>query len=368
MEGNLLTNGRWGNRKNGKVYRQCFALQKESLPVKNKNIYIPEGGLKEIRLRDVTFEYCPDTHIIVRLDGFNYTRKDDLAYLCVFNNREWIPIAWCKPKKGVAEFRHVEPDILYQVRLIDAKRNVAATSPFIFHSNENIQLLDADTKELQSLTLYRKYRFPEVLPWYHQRSEGGLFEGANRPDFSDSLTLHKIPEPSGFNWVTVKVEYPGAFRYVRYLSAQTNAFNGMAEAEFYSDGRKLTGEVIGSDSSQMTFPNDDKYAVFDGDPLTFFDAIYPNMAWSGLRLDKPYRIDMIRYIYRNDDNGIRVGDTYELLYNSKGEWQSAGIQIADSTLLHYENVPSNTLYWLRNHSRGREERPFMYVEGKQVFF
>jgi hypothetical protein len=368
LEGDYAVNGKWKTHKYGKAYRQCYALQKESFPEKHKDIYIPEGGLQENLLRDVSSEYCPDSHVTVPLNPSIRYGKKDLAYLCVFNNKEWIPMAWCKPKNSIAEFRNVEPDILFQVRLIDAKRDVAITRPFIFHSNEHIQFLDADTCSLHDMTLIRKYRLPLVLPWYHQRSEGGLFQGANTPDFCDSVTLHKIPEPSGFNWMNVKIDHPGEFRYVRYLSAQTNAHNGMAEAEFYSNGMKLTGEVIGTDSSAMNFPNDTKFAVFDGDPLTFFDALYPNRAWAGLRLDKPYRIDEIRFLYRNDDNGIRKGDRYELLYKSKGEWLSAGVQIADTILLQYENVPSNTLYWLRNHTRGREERPFLYENGKQIFY
>ena len=368
MEGNTVADGRWKTRKYGKAYRQSFALQKESLSLRYKKKYIPEGGLREKLLRDVSFVYCPDTHVAVRVNELNRLGRKDLVYLCVFNNREWIPMAWSKPKKGIAGFKHVEPDILFQVRLIDGKRNVAVTPPFIFHGNENIQFLDADTGRLQTMTLLRKYRLPPVLPWYHQRSEGGMFQGADTPDFLDSVTLHKIPSPSGFNWMNVRIDDPREYRYVRYLSAQTGAFNNMAEVEFYSDGIKLTGEVIGTDSSAMAFPNDTKYAVFDGDPLTFFDALYPNIAWAGLRLEKPCRIDAIRYLFRNDDNGVRKGDGYELLYSKKGEWLSFGKQVADTSLLFYGNVPSNTLYWLRNHTRGREERPFIYEDGKQVFY
>ena len=91
-------------------------------------------------------------------------------------------------------------------------------------------------------------------------------------------------------------------------------------------------------------------------------------AWAGLALDSVYQIDVIRYIFRNDDNNVRKGDRYELLYLSGGRWLSAGIQTADTISLHYENVPSNTLYWLRNHTRGKEERPFTYEDGIQVWW
>ena len=67
-----------------------------------------------------------------------------------------------------------------------------------------------------------------------------------------------------------------------------------------------------------------------------------------------FLLDAFRYIFRNDDNNIRQGDTYELLYHSNGRWLSAGHQIAGTTLLYYENVPTDALYWLRNHTRGKE--------------
>lgn len=364
---NYLVNGRWEVRKTGKVYRQCFSLQKESLRVKNKDMFIPEGGLNELLLRDVSHEYFPDTHIAVRPDVPVHFGRKDLAYLCVFNNREWIPVAYGVPYKGNVAFRNVEPDILYQVRLITRIENRAASSPFILLGNGEARFLDADTVNSQSMTLRRKYRTPPVPPFYAKRSVGGKFQGANRSDFSDSVTLHVIQNPADLKWAEVKPGHPGKFKYVRYLSAPFS-FNNMAEIRFYSEGMRLSGEVIGTDSSQCSYPQDTRYAVFDGDPLTFFEALYPSIAWAGLKLEKARRIDAILYIFRNDDNSIRQGDTYELLYNRQGEWVSTGQHVADTMLLQYENMPSNTLYWLRNHTRGREERPFIYENGEQIFY
>jgi len=33
-----------------------------------------------------------------------------------------------------------------------------------------------------------------------------------------------------------------------------------------------------------------------------------------------------------------------------------------------ENCPTNALLWLRNHTRGKEERIFTYEEGRQEFW
>jgi len=355
-------------RKYGKIYRQCFALQKESLPVKFRGNYIPPGKLRDVLLRDVTYHYFPDSHISVQLESARLLDKKGLAFLCVFNNKEWVPVAGCKPKNGIAEFKNVEPKLLYQINWIDEMRNVALTKPFIFYSNDNLHFFDADTNLLQAMTLFRKYKFPLEWPFWVTQVVGGKFQGANRPDFSDSVTLHMIQKNADLSYVDVTPDLKGKFKYVRYLSAK-GGFNCMAEAQFYSEGKRLKGEVIGTEGTSDGIQiNNTKYAVFDNDPLSFYAAIESDSAWAGLAFDKSYQIDAIRYIFRNDDNNIRVGDTYELFYHRNRQWVSAGKQTADTTLLHYENVPSNTLYWLRNHTRGREERPFIYVEGKQIFY
>ena len=363
----LAVNGRRKERKYGKVYRQCYALNKESLPVKYSKNYIPSGGLRNVLLRDVTFDYIPETHISLRLEPHDIFNNKDLAYLCIFNGARWIPVTWCKPEHGQVTFRDVEPDILYQVRLIDEKRDIAASKPFILLGNENAHFPEADTDNLQSMYLTRKYVLPLNWPDYVDRSVGGKFQGANKPDFSDLVTLHTIQKKADMSYENIKLDTHKYFKYVRYLSAD-GGFNNMAEVKFYSGGQQLHGEVIGTDSSAVEYPFCDKHSVFDDDPLSFFEASDENGAWVGLKFDKAYPIDAIRYIFRNDDNNIRPKDTYELLYNRSGQWLSAGMQTADTTFLQYENIPSSTLYWLRNHTRGKEERPFTYEEGQQVWW
>ena len=66
-------------------------------------------------------------------------------------------------------------------------------------------------------------------------------------------------------------------------------------------------------------------------------------------------------------NMIKQGDEYELFYYDMA-WKSLGKKIATTDSLVFENVPSNALLWLRNHTGGMEERPFTYENGKQVWW
>ncbi len=76
----------------------------------------------------------------------------------------------------------------------------------------------------------------------------------------------------------------------------------------------------------------------------------------------------IVFLPRNDDNFIHLGDTYELFYQDglRG-WVSLGKKIANTPYLHYKDIPENSLLWLHNISRGKEERPFYLENGKQIF-
>lgn len=76
----------------------------------------------------------------------------------------------------------------------------------------------------------------------------------------------------------------------------------------------------------------------------------------------------IIYTPRGDGNTIGIGDEYELFYWTDHHWASLGKQIATTIKLEYTEVPSGGLYFLRNLTRGKEERIFTYVDGEQVFW
>ena len=79
-------------------------------------------------------------------------------------------------------------------------------------------------------------------------------------------------------------------------------------------------------------------------------------------------INRIVYISRNDDNYVHPGDVYELYYHGGTEnWKFIGRKQADTTFITFGNVPAGAMLWLRDITRGQEERAFYYKDGKQVF-
>ena len=74
----------------------------------------------------------------------------------------------------------------------------------------------------------------------------------------------------------------------------------------------------------------------------------------------------VLYTPRNRDNYIRPGDIYELYYCDR-YWKSAGRIKATVDSLVYRGIPQNVLLFLRNHTRGVDERVFVYEKGEQLW-
>lgn len=66
-------------------------------------------------------------------------------------------------------------------------------------------------------------------------------------------------------------------------------------------------------------------------------------------------------------NTIEPGNHYQLLYYANRRWIEFKNINSEYNFLDIDSVPSNTIYWLRNLDKGKEELPFFYKNGKQIF-
>jgi hypothetical protein len=246
---------------------------------------------------------------------------------------------------------------------------VPFSSPFFISPHGIINRLDADKSQTTDIHVYRKYFIAKHCYSVGVRMEGGRFEASNRADFRDAVLIYKIPHLTVQSGMVFTDTIDASFRYWRYYSAEER-YNNVAELYFYQpDNEKpVYGKIIGTKGSFNNNPNLTKEAAYDDDPLTFYDALQPSDSWVGMDFGKPVRIDHISYTPRGDGNDITPGDTHELLYWCDNQWVSLGRRVANDIVLVYKNVPVNTIYWIRNHSRGKDERIFTYENGKQVWW
>ena len=328
-----------------KVYQRTFGKYPGSLAMLHGNEDIPQFFQDAYR-KDVTAHYpfIGAKDITVDLQQAPDRR---FAYLCVFDPRGWTPIAWGTVKGRQAEFRAIGPNIVYHAALYTDGRLQLTGDPFLLDTLGNITRFSPQ-KECIAYTLERKNPEAANLAFLPPLMPGSRFQGADKADFSDAVTLHIIQGIPEFKYTTVASESRRPVKYVRYQSSDKTWGGSYLPSRYY--------------------PRNGAEKLFDGDPLSFFHTD-DTLSWGGLELAQPVVIDRIRYLIRNDDNGIRRGHEYELFYMKEGAWVSLGKQTAkeDDRLL-YDNLPLGALFWLRDYTRGVEERIFEIDKDKQVIW
>lgn len=337
-----------------KVYRRTYASNADLVRLNRNSRNVP-SLFTNIFMKDVTAEYMKTTRI--KVPGWKW--RHQYAYLAVFDDKGWKPVCFGRRTIGGYRFENIGKDILYLPVVSTESGLRAIGEPFVIDTRGQKHDLIASDKEFCTVTLTRKYFLSQRMHMYAGRVIGGRFEGADNDDFSNAEPVHIV---SGWrnSFDSVSVKPSKAYRYWRYVSPKDGLGN-MAEIEFYGhDGKRLSGRVIGTDGSYSVHDTTtNKYAVFDGNPLTYFDMprSIPN-PWTGMDFGHPVEMTSIKFLPRNDDNNVRPGDEYELVYWDGGNWRSIGRKVAGDTSLFFDHVPSNALLLLHDLTRGKEERPF----------
>lgn len=360
-----------------KVYRKTYSHQ--PCPKDNGLDYIPTLFQSPF-IKDVTDLYVTNADISVDIK----TQKGDKpgnVYLSVFCDRKWDPIAWASTTSGKkVDFHSLGVDVLYQPLYYRGKQEVIAGYPFVLTMDKKIRPLIPKKDSLIRLHLTRKFPLnPNKFIW-SEGLVGAVIEGANTPDFSDADTIHIIAKPDYGPYYRLISDNHNSYRYWRFRPKQNVTYL----AEFCledSTGNKIAGDPISdfkNASSEIYLGSTSKtgdhvffhprrsdsvWQIFDDNFLSY--AVL--LGWIGIDCRIPVKVSSFVCSPRNDENYITPGDVYELFYANQHGWISLGRKKATLSCLEYENVPSNAVYWLFNHSRGKEERPFTVENGNITF-
>lgn len=185
---------------------------------------------------------------------------------------------------------------------------------------------------------------------------GARFEGSNDKNFTHTEVLARVEQMPVFRNV-LKVESKQMYRYIRYCSNDT-CDTPMAEVEFWNKGSKMKA-VPGQSTVKKV-----ELSV-DGNTLTRPD-IAPGYIL-GYELEKPAVLDSIVFYPWNDDNFVLPTHEYELFYYDRG-WVSLGKRKPETYTLTYDRVPAHALLLLKDRTSGKEERPFTYENGEQMWW
>ncbi len=371
------------------VYRNLFSAQKNTpYFLRAAKEPIP-AELSNPCIKDVTSLYGKVYKITIPIDSINIENR--LAYLATFSAIGGIkPTTW-----GVVDtitksitFENALAGVLYIPVYYTRNGYDSFFMPFYLTVDSGIPEIneipytDNDTA-LESLILTRKYPRKESMKRVSEGLVGGRFLASESRDFSKAEVLYTIEEAPLPQLKEYKFNKRGKFQYYRFQSPDNNPHANISHLEWIADNSigcnntaKATRvhclapsdtakvqsnltfvKLLDKDRNRMTWATE-----YDGNMQTAPGA-YPNIT---LTLDEPQEVIAVRFAPLNADNGIKSGNIYELFYWADG-WQSCGIKTATYEYIEFENVPRGKLYWLKNHTEGKEEMPFIVVNGKQKF-
>lgn len=352
-----------------KMYRYTFSVNRElyeSMAIYGEELY-PFWRLP--KFKDVTHGYAQYYKKEMKIPSEQiYKEKCDgkIAYLCLSSRDSWIPVDWTEYDRNNLVFRNLKKSSIMRVATYENGSLHFVTDPFIVDGWTNKSHYYSAGGEKQDVVLYAKSNI-DTENLFRDRMIGGVFEGSNRADFADKDTLFLIQSKPYRLRTVVKSWSDKKYRYLRYVGPE-NASCNVAEIAFYepNDTIALKGKVLGTPGCSQQDGSHEYTNAFDGKTWTSFDYIEPTGGWTGLDAGKEVQVDRIVYTPRNRDNYIRPGDTFELFY-CDGDWKSASMMIATTDSLVYRNIPKDVLLLLRNHTRGVDERIFVYENGTQAW-
>ncbi len=356
-----------------KLYMRTYAAQPSSPWFLKANEEELPIGFETPCIKDVTREFISvgDIKLNLKIKADN----NNLCWFCLFTQGKWAPIGWGVIDKtsNSVSFKNI-PTGLTGLACTLKNGELSPVSDLITINPDGFQIIKPDKNTKENMFLTRKFPEKTRLQYFTKDIIGTKIQGANQSDFSDSVTLHTIIDTLQPYFQDVCFDNSKKYRYYRIYAPTWNLH--IAEVEFLSNIHekgtikasslplfkdpiskpklfyKFNGKIIASRPDST---------AFDGNMLT-----YSIEKWVGIDLGKPYKLNRIRIAPRNAHNGIVAGDRYQLYYWDNN-WIPTGINQAKYNFVKFENIPTNTLYWLRNLDHGKEEQPFFYKNEVQIF-
>lgn len=342
--------------KKGKVYRMTYQENKSE-----QKLNYPSSPLNNPFLKDVTNEYFGNNK--VELPFENNLDSDDI-FLGIFTSYDWFPVGKGKIENRKLIFENIEPFVIYQPLVYQQNKLIPIYYPFMYKGS-NTRIFNPE-KEIEKVKIIRKYPLRERVKKFKIWIKGIQILGSNNSRFFPNELLAKVDSLPSENVIYLNVSSEKEYSHFQY---KVDSVLSIAEIHFFEENDKeILFDTIYSDG--RPWKDIDLYRLKncnDNDPLSFFHTWEIGTSIF-FETKSPKSVKKIKLIPRNDDNFIREGDEYELFYNNgeKG-WVSLGRQTGTDKAILYYQVPKNSVLWLKNHTRGKEEQIFTYENGRQVF-
>lgn len=184
------------DREVGKVFRNTYSFQKNSLAVNYPLENVPVGFLHNPNLLDVTEEYGPVSNLSFK-PRIKPKEDENLIYLTVFNYHDWKLIDWGKFNVfGKAKFKKVGRGAVYLPSYYREGKFIPAHNPILIRVDSKPEEIILDKSKLTDITLkekakYLKFRKDRKYAMYYWDDKWVL--NAEKIAVGDSITYTGLP-------------------------------------------------------------------------------------------------------------------------------------------------------------------------------
>ena len=346
-----------------KVWRYTYTMNREVIEYMNTSKYVYPF---DVCVKDVTDLYNVTSDLELDIDKGKRKLLEDKKYVYIamaVNNGgpQWKVLDFGVLKAGKAKFRNMGRNMLYIALGYDGNRLVPISQPFLLQKSGKIEYVACDEESPEvSMDLRRKYYESYNVADMRRRIIGGRLQCSDTPGFEDCKTLYTIEQTEIPYLIGLNADRP--YRYWRYMTPD-GSWGSISELSFHdADGNRLTGRgIANAEAGQDAIDR-----AFDGNLLSNFEINQPDGNWVGMDMGEPTDVRYFSVSPRSDDNDICPGNEYELFCFDGTAWISLGYEKATGNSLHYGNIPLNSLLWMRNYTRGSNERPFIVRENGEL--
>ena len=279
-----------------KIYRQTFATHTlfDDMDVNLDHIH---PKFKNSHILDVTSAYRDVFTVSINVPLEKPVKKS-IAYICNAARDIWTPVGIGILDKGKVEFKDVAASSnACIVTVMEEGEMKPLTRPFVLKESGEITFFNPTVKSIEA-HIYCKYPLSTQNGDVVDRMIGGRIEASNRRDFKYAETLYTVKYSPKRKINRVSVNPHKAFRYVRYVGADSTYCN-IGELELFENGQNQNiapgCPVFGTEGDRTGKGTHLFSNVFDGDLYTSFDYKYPSGGWSAVDLLRPRRITELAY-------------------------------------------------------------------------
>ena len=346
-----------------KVWRNTYVMDRDMIKYRKTAKYIYPFDLCQKDVTDL-YNVTSDLKIVVDKNKVKKLKDRKYVYIAMAVNGggpQWKVLDYGTLKWGKASFKKMGRNMLYMVLGFDGKSLMPISDPFILRKSGDIEYIEySDATPRTSKEIRRKYYESYNVVDMRRRILGGKFQCSDYPDFRDAITFYLI-DHTDIPYL-IETNVPRPYRYWRYYSPD-GSWGSISEVSFHdAQGNQISGRGIANPEAGQ----DAIDRAYDSNLLSNFEINQPNGNWVGMDMGKPSEVSYVSLSPRSDDNDVCPSNEYELFYFNGTKWRSIEYEIAVGNSLHVDDIPVNTLLWLRNYTRGTNERPFILKENGET--